>query len=63
MRADYYNETKGCPDGPSSQGGDQGVYDGYAGSGIKNWGGEVRLLNDDEVLANMKDPTDILQKF
>ena len=26
-------------------------------------GGEVRLLNDDEVLATVQDPTDILHKF
>ena len=32
-------------------------------SRIEIEGGEVRLLNDDEVLATVQDPTDILHKF
>jgi co-chaperonin GroES (HSP10) len=35
----------------------------YAGSRIQIEGGEVRLLNDDEVLATVKDPTDILHQY
>jgi len=35
----------------------------YAGSRIKIEGGEVRLLNDDEVLATIKNPEDILHEY
>ena len=45
------------------QGGDWVVFARYAGSRIEIEGGEVRLLNDDEVLATVQDPTDILHKF
>ena len=43
--------------------GDWVVFARYAGSRIEIDGGEVRLLNDDEVLATVQDPTDILHKF
>lgn len=32
----------------------------YAGSRFKIDGGEVRILNDDEILASIKEPEDIL---
>ena len=35
----------------------------YAGSRIKIEGGEIRLLNDDEVLATIKNPEDILHEL
>ena len=35
----------------------------YAGSRIQIEGGEVRLLNDDEVLATVENPTDILHQY
>jgi hypothetical protein len=35
----------------------------YAGSRIKIEGGEMRLLNDDEVLATIDSPEDILHEF
>jgi co-chaperonin GroES (HSP10) len=35
----------------------------YAGSRIKIEGGEVRLLNDDEILATIKNPEDILHEY
>ena len=43
--------------------GDWVIFARYAGSRIEIEGGEVRLLNDDEVLATVQDPTDILHKF
>ena len=43
--------------------GDWVIFARYAGSRIEIDGGEVRLLNDDEVLATVQDPTDILHKF
>jgi hypothetical protein len=30
---------------------------------LKFEGGEVRLLNEDEILATVQDPTDILHKY
>ena len=35
----------------------------YAGNRIKIDGGEMRLLNDDEVLATIDSPEDILHEF
>jgi co-chaperonin GroES (HSP10) len=39
------------------------VFARYAGSRIMIDGGEVRLLNDDEILATVKDPEDIFHQF
>jgi co-chaperonin GroES (HSP10) len=36
------------------------VFGRYAGSRIKIDGGEVRLLNDDEILGTVDNPEDIL---
>ena len=36
------------------------IFARYAGSRLKIDGGELRLLNDDEILAIIQDPTDIL---
>ena len=36
------------------------IFGRYAGSRFKIDGGEVRLLNDDEILATINDPEDIL---
>ena len=35
----------------------------YAGSRIKIDGGDIRLLNDDDVLATIDPPEDILHEF
>jgi len=40
--------------------GDWVIFGRYAGSRFKIEGGEVRLLNDDEILARITDPDDIL---
>tara|TARA_B100000424_G_C22714992_1_gene388852 strand:- start:86 stop:514 length:429 start_codon:yes stop_codon:yes gene_type:complete len=40
--------------------GDWVIFGRYAGSRFKIEGGEVRLLNDDEILATIKNPEDIL---
>ena len=40
--------------------GDWVIFARYAGSRFKIEGGEVRILNDDEVLATILDPEDIL---
>ena len=49
--------------GPWCKVGDWVIFARYAGSRIEIEGGEVRLLNEDEVLATVQDPTDILHKF
>ena len=63
MGPDCYNDPKRFNDGPWCKVGDWVVFARYAGSRIEIEGGEVRLLNDDEVLATVQDPTDILHKF
>ena len=40
--------------------GDWVIFGRYAGSRFKIEGGEVRLLNDDEILATIADPADII---
>nr|ASN63113.1 co-chaperonin GroES [uncultured virus] len=51
------------PEGPWCKVGDWVIFARYAGSRILIDGGEVRLLNDDEVLATVKDPEDIFHQF
>ena len=48
------------PDGPWCKVGDWVIFARYAGSRFKIEGGEVRLLNDDEIIATIKDPEDIV---
>ena len=43
--------------------GDWVIFARYAGSRIQIDGGEVRLLNDDEVLATIDKPEDILHQY
>ena len=57
-----YDKEK-FPEGPWCKKGDWVVFARYAGSRIQIDGGEVRLLNDDEVLATIDDPEDILHHF
>ena len=63
MGSDCYNDKDRFKDGPWCKVGDWVVFARYAGSRIEIEGGEVRLLNDDEILATVQDPTDILHKF
>jgi len=57
-----YDKEK-FPEGPWCKVGDWVIFARYAGSRILIDGGEVRLLNDDEVLATVKDPEDIFHQF
>jgi co-chaperonin GroES (HSP10) len=45
------------------QKGDWIIFARYAGSRIQIDGGEVRMLNDDEVLATIDNPEDILHQY
>jgi co-chaperonin GroES (HSP10) len=55
----YADESK-FPHGPWCNPGDWVIFGRYAGSRIQIDGGEIRLLNDDEVLGLVNDPEDIL---
>ena len=55
----YADQTK-FPNGPWCQKGDWVIFGRYAGSRIQIDGGEIRLLNDDEILGVVNDPEDIL---
>ena len=63
MGPDAYGDKKRFPDGPWCKVGDWVMFARYAGSRIKIEGGEVRLLNDDEDLATIKNPEDILHEY
>ena len=54
-----YADTEKFPFGPWCQTGDWIVFGRYAGARIGIDGGEIRILNDDEVLAKISDPDDI----
>jgi len=55
----YADESK-FPHGPWCKPGDWVIFGRYAGSRIQIDGGEIRLLNDDEILGIVNDPEDIL---
>ena len=55
-----YKDAEKFPVGPWCEQGDWVMFARYAGSRFKIDGGEVRILNDDEVLAKIQEPEDIL---
>ena len=63
MGPDCYGDKERYPDGPWCKVNDWIMFARYAGSRIKIDGGEMRLLNDDEVLATIDSPEDILHEF
>ena len=63
MGPDCYSDKERFTQGPWCKVGDWIIFARYAGSRIEIEGGEVRLLNDDEILATVQDPTDILHKY
>ena len=63
MGSECYKDKERYPTGPWCKVGDWVVFARYAGSRIQIEGGEVRLLNEDEVLATVKNPEDILHKY
>ena len=54
---------KKAPEGPWCKKGDWVIFARYAGSRIQIDGGEVRLLNDDEILATIENPEDIFHQY
>jgi chaperonin GroES len=63
MGSECYRDKERYPTGPWCAVGDWVVFARYAGSRINIEGGEVRLLNEDEILATVKDPEDLLHKY
>ena len=63
MGPDCYRDKRRYKQGPWCKVGDWVMFARYAGSRIKIEGGEVRLLNDDEILATIKNPEDILHEY
>jgi co-chaperonin GroES (HSP10) len=63
MGPQCYKDKERYPHGPWCKIGDWVIFARYAGSRIQIEGGEVRLLNEDEILATVKNPEDILHQF
>ena len=57
---DAYADKERFPKGPWCKKGDWILITKYAGSRIRIEGGELRIINDDEVLAVIGHPSDIL---
>ena len=55
----YYDKER-YPTGPWCKKGDWVIFARYAGSRLPIEGGEVRILNDDEVLGTIADPESVL---
>jgi len=63
MGSECYKDKERYPTGPWCKVGDWVVFARYSGSRINIEGGEVRLLNEDEILATVEDPEDLLHKY
>ena len=63
MGPQCYTDKERYPEGPWCKIGDWVIFARYAGSRIQIEGGEIRLLNEDEILATIKNPEDILHKY
>jgi len=55
-----YADAAKFPTGPWCKQGDWIIFGRYAGARMNIDGGEIRILNDDEILATIRDPEDIL---
>ena len=62
MGSQCYDKER-YPEGPWCKKGDWVIYARYAGSRMQIDGGEVRLLNDDEILATIENPEDIFHQY
>ena len=58
-----YQDKYKFPKGPWCELNNWIIFSRYAGSRFKIEGGEVRILNDDEVIAKIADPSDILHHY
>jgi co-chaperonin GroES (HSP10) len=60
MGPDAYSDLHKFPQGPWCKEGDWVIFGRYAGARFQIEGGDMRLLNDDEILACIDDPEAIL---
>ena len=60
---DAYKDKDKFPEGPWCKEKEWVIFGRYAGSRLKIEGGEIRLLNDDEILATISNPEDILHLY
>lgn len=60
MGPDCYKDEAKFTAGPWCKHGEWVIFGRYAGSRFKIEGGEVRIINDDEILATISDPNDII---
>ena len=60
MGPECYKDKEKFPSGPWCKEGDWVLITRYAGSRIRIDGGELRIIKDDEILAVVDDPRDIL---
>ena len=58
-----YKDKEKFPNGPWCNKGDWVIFGRYAGARFKIEGGEVRILNDDEIIARINNPEDILHAY
>ena len=58
-----YHDREKFTTGPWCKKGDWVIFARYAGSRLPIEGGEVRILNDDEVLGTIKDPEAVLHNI
>ena len=58
-----YKDEKKFPSGPWCKEGQFVIYGQYAGSRFKTKYGEHRILNDDEIIATIRKPEDILHIY
>ena len=63
MGPQCYKDKERYPEGPWCKVNDWVMFARYAGSRVKIEGGEIRMLNDDEILATIDSPEDILHEF
>ena len=57
---DAYKDQNRFPNGPYCKKGDWVIFGRYAGARFQIEGGDMRLLNDDEILAVVDDPEAII---
>jgi co-chaperonin GroES (HSP10) len=58
-----YKDKDKFPNGAWCSKGDWVIFGRYAGSRFKIEGGEVRILNDDEIIGKINNPEDILHAY
>ena len=60
MGEQAYSDPERFPNGPWCEQGDWVMFARYAGSRFAIDGGNVSILNDDEILARISEPSDVL---